>query len=62
MVLTVLLAFKILLLPYQLLTLIKFYFLAYTKLILTFFYHIFLDARNCTYNKGHKKNVLFPET
>ena len=49
MALIVLLAFKILLLPYQLLILIKLYFLAFTKLILTFFYHTFLDARNCTY-------------
>ena len=49
MALIVLLAFKILLFPYQLLILIQFYLLAFTKLILTFFYYTFLDARNCTY-------------
>ena len=49
MALIVLSAFNILLLPYHILLLIKFYFLAYTKLIVTFFYHTFLDARNCTY-------------
>ena len=36
MALIVLLTFNILLLPYQLLILIKFFFLAFTKLILTF--------------------------
>ena len=49
MALIVLLTSKVSPLPYQLLMLIKFYFLAFTKLILTFFYHTFLDARNCTY-------------
>ena len=53
MALTVSLAFKILLLPYQLLILIK-YFLSITKLILTFFYHTFRDARNCTYKSLQK--------
>ena len=56
MALIVSLAIKILLLPYQLLILIKFYLLAFTKLILTFFYHTFLDARTCTYKSYRMKD------